>query len=1008
MLLLVLITFCTSAASPKRVLMVFREDSQVPATRMMEQAIREKLRDPGPDGVEFYTEYLDTSRFADETHYRLFREYLREKYSGRRPDVILTVLTPAYDVAGAGPAELIPGVPVVFVAVNDRDLPGQPLGTQVTGLVARPDYQGTLEVIFRLQPDTRRIVVIGGMWAAEGSRPTLQAERAIRAFADRAEFEFWTNRPLADLQSAVAALPAHSVVLYMGIFRDAADRAFFPAQALALLLENARVPAYVLLDSQMGSGAVGGSVVSYDRLGAWAGETARRILKGETATTPPITVLTNGTPMFDWRALRRWEIRESLLPPGSILQFHQPGFWELYGAWILAVVVFCCLQTALIIGLMVNRAKRREEEATASLIADLSSKFINLPPGEVDHEIEDAQRRVCERLGLDLSALWEWADETPRYLRLTHLFRPLGGPPTPERFDSRETFPWCVKQLLDGKVIPVSSMDSLPAEAARDKESWHHYGIKSNLTFPLSAGGGQILGALSFDTVREERDWPEEIVKRLQLVVQIFANALVRKRADEALRESEERMTLAAEAAQFGVWGWHIARNQIWGSERWLRLFGFASGEDVSFEKVIHRIHPDDRETVKREVRRALVNGSDYVGEFRAILPDGAQRWIVSRGRGYPDEDGTTGRMLGAALDITERKRAEEAFRRSEARLAAGADLAGLGYYEVDFVESACFIDDRFHDICGIPAGHQQGLQAVESWMEHLHPDDRPRVRDERQKLQDGRLDRLSIEYRYLHPAQGQKWIQHLAGVAMRNASGRAIRTFGVVRDITELKRAEAAARDLSGRLINAQEEERARLARELHDDITQRLARLAIDVGRCELGTSEVPPAQTAREVREGLVQLSEDVHALSYRLHPSVLEDLGLAEALKAESERFTRRQSVPVEVNLRDLPDPIPPDAALCLFRVAQEALRNVARHAQAHKVELALRSLDGGLQLAIQDDGAGFDPARDRDRPSLGLSSMRERIHLLGGELDVDSAPGRGTTLVAWVPLKEGLL
>jgi signal transduction histidine kinase len=290
--------------------------------------------------------------------------------------------------------------------------------------------------------------------------------------------------------------------------------------------------------------------------------------------------------------------------------------------------------------------------------------------------------------------------------------------------------------------------------------------------------------------------------------------------------------------------------------------------------------------------------------------------------------------------------------------------------------------------------------------MEHLHPDDRQRVLDERQKLQDGRLDRLSIEYRFLHPSQGPKWIQHLAGVAARNPSGRAVRTFGVVRDITDLKRTEEAARDLSGRLINAQEEERARLARELHDDITQRLARLAIDVGRCELGTSDVPLAQTAREVREGLVQLSEDVHALSYRLHPSILEDLGLAAALKAESERFTRRESVPVEVTLRDLPDPIPPDTALCLFRVAQEGLRNVARHAKARTVGLSLRSLDGGLQLAIQDDGAGFDPARDRDRPSLGLSSMRERVHLLGGELDMDSAPGQGTTLVAWVPLKEG--
>jgi len=215
--------------------------------------------------------------------------------------------------------------------------------------------------------------------------------------------------------------------------------------------------------------------------------------------------------------------------------------------------------------------------------------------------------------------------------------------------------------------------------------------------------------------------------------------------------------------------------------------------------------------------------------------------------------------------------------------------------------------------------------------------------------------------------------------------------------------RAEAAAHDLSRRLLHAHEEARTRLARELHDDVTQRLAFLAITAGRLEQGTAERSPAETAREVREGLVRLSEDVHDLSYRLHPSILEDLGLAEALKAEGERFSRRESVPVAVKWRDLPAALPQQAALCLFRIAQEALRNTARHAHARAVEMSLRGLDGGVQLAVQDDGCGFDPALERNRPSLGLASMRERVQLLGGELDVDSTLGHGTTIVAWVPV-----
>jgi signal transduction histidine kinase len=224
------------------------------------------------------------------------------------------------------------------------------------------------------------------------------------------------------------------------------------------------------------------------------------------------------------------------------------------------------------------------------------------------------------------------------------------------------------------------------------------------------------------------------------------------------------------------------------------------------------------------------------------------------------------------------------------------------------------------------------------------------------------------------------------------------------VRRAGERERAASHIRELAGRLIDAQEQERARLARELHDDITQRLARLAIDVGRCELGTAEVSPAETARGVREGLVELSEDVHALSYRLHPSILEDLGLAAALRAESEHFTRQESVPVDVKLREIPEEIPGEPALCLFRVAQEALRNIARHARARVVELSLRGLDGGLQLAVRDDGCGFDPAGPRTRASLGLVSMGERVRSLGGELDIESAPGHGTTVLAWVPMK----
>ena len=179
--------------------------------------------------------------------------------------------------------------------------------------------------------------------------------------------------------------------------------------------------------------------------------------------------------------------------------------------------------------------------------------------------------------------------------------------------------------------------------------------------------------------------------------------------------------------------------------------------------------------------------------------------------------------------------------------------------------------------------------------------------------------------------------------------------------------------RDLSRRLIRAHEDERALLARELHDDVTQRLAVLAIDVGRAELAAPDGAQAEAMRSVRAELVRLSEDIHSLAYQLHPSVLEELGLVEALRAECERRGRQGRLAVSMDLDPSPSmAVGKDAALCLFRVAQEALNNVARHAGTRAASVTLRQVDGGLLLAVRDDGVGFDPAHPEE---AGASAWR---------------------------------
>jgi PAS domain S-box-containing protein len=468
-----------------------------------------------------------------------------------------------------------------------------------------------------------------------------------------------------------------------------------------------------------------------------------------------------------------------------------------------------------------------------------------------------------------------------------------------------------------------------------------------------------------------------------------------------ALREAEERLSLVADSAEAGLWELDFRTGVFRATERARALFGYAPDEIIDLARVEASVHPDDADSVRQAIERSR-SGEPLEIDYR-ILTGSGERWLLSRGRPLSTCAGEPDRLMGVTLDISERKRADEALRASEARLAAGADLAGLAFSEKDWLTGVMtYADAKVRDLLGLPPEGRLTADACEVWSGRLHPDDRARVMEVQRRLLGGQVDSMSVEYRYIHPERGEKWIQHLAGVAARGADGRTSRTYGVLRDITARKRDEEELRDLSRRLIGAHEDERALLARELHDDVSQRLAVLAIEAGRAESGVPDRPQADALRVLREGLVRVSEDVHALAYQLHPSLLEELGLAEALRAECEHRGRLHEFDVHVDVNPLPRDVDRDVALCLFRVAQEALGNAARHARASVVTVTLRQVDGGLVLAVADDGVGFDPEDREAGRHLGLASMRERTRLVKGTLDVESGPGRGTTVVAWAP------
>ena len=341
--------------------------------------------------------------------------------------------------------------------------------------------------------------------------------------------------------------------------------------------------------------------------------------------------------------------------------------------------------------------------------------------------------------------------------------------------------------------------------------------------------------------------------------------------SEAALRSSEERMTLAADAARVGMWIGDLAGKHIWVTDKCRELFGLQSHGEVTYEDFVQRIHPEDRAARARAIERAVETGSAYVAEYRVLLPDGAMRWIVSRGRVESSDSSRPIRMLGVCLDVSERREAE------------------------------------------------------------------------------------------------------------------------------------SAARELSGRLIRAQEDERRRIARDLHDDLTQRLAILSVELELLGRGEPGVDAAVEARRMAAQLRELSAEVHKLAYQLHPAKLDQLGLVTAARSWCRDLSQQSGLRIDFSAEHVPSDLSPDVSLCLYRIIQESLRNVVRHSQTAAARVELAGESDALRLTITDEGQGFDVDEARRTGGLGLLSMHERMRLLHGTIAVRSRPGHGASVEASVPL-----
>jgi PAS domain S-box-containing protein len=484
----------------------------------------------------------------------------------------------------------------------------------------------------------------------------------------------------------------------------------------------------------------------------------------------------------------------------------------------------------------------------------------------------------------------------------------------------------------------------------------------------------------------------------------MVADITARKLAEIELALANDRLNLAMKSATSVVWDWDVES----GRDSWFgdlqTMFGISSSTYVGHvEDFRRRVHPEDRERVWKAVKDAMQNQKAYTAEFRIVRPDGTLRWVAAQGKFYYFPDGKPERMLGMAVDITERKGAEEALRESEERLRLAAQAGRMYAYEWDRASDVIRRSADFTHILGLTS--EPTVTTCRQMLTTVHPDDKANVIAATEGCTPEN-PKCRIKYRILRPDGSVVWLEKNAH-AFFDSNGAMVRMIGMIADITEQKLAEEALSGLSRKLIEAQETERARIARDLHDDIGQRLALLSVTLE----GMRHVAPdskneiSNRVDELRKQILDISASVHALSHQLHSSQLRHLGIVNAIRGFCMELSEQQNVSIDFVCIDVPETIPQDISLCLFRVLQEALHNAVKHSSVSHFGVELCGTSDAVHLTVRDSGIGFNPEAAMKGHGLGLTSMRERLKLVDGQFSIESQPMRGTAIYAYVPLNS---
>jgi len=638
-----------------------------------------------------------------------------------------------------------------------------------------------------------------------------------------------------------------------------------------------------------------------------------------------------------------------------------------------------------------------------TLISDFSARFMKLPHSEIDQEIERSLAQVLEFFQVDRCGLLGISPDRKR-VHVTHAAYAEAIERVAGDIDLARLFPWSYEKLvIQGNHVNVTRMAELPLEAETDRQSFIAMGVRSSLTIPLFIAG-KVSSLVVINVMCRELSWPEEYIPRLRLLGEIFVNALVRKQMQERLQTATDEWQKTFDTIQDMIMIMDREFRIVQVNAATTKFFGLPKEKIIGAEcfKLMHGTEsPIDGCPYKEMMDSRGREETEVYDAQRAM-------WFHIVVDPLMDEMGDVIGVVHTVKDITERKQAEISRSESMERYRAMVEtFDGFIYicspdYRIEFMNQRLI--------------ERTGRNAVgELCYAVLHDRDSSCPWCVNEQIFRGETVRWEVQ-----SPKDHRWY-YVVNTPIRHTDGT-ISKQSMIMDITEhklaeetLKKSEEALRNsqkdlqrLAGRLISAQEEELRRLSRELHDDLTQRLAVLAIEAGKLEMETKKDHKSSSVgsaniKQIKDQLIKVSEDVHHISRQLHPAILDDLGLVRAIESECATLMRREHIQITFVKNGEFSAVPKDIALCLYRIIQEGLKNIVKHSQARSAEIFLGSDDDNICLTIRDGGIGFDPVDVRHRPGLGLASMRERVHLVQGDFSIRSEPGQGTVINVCVPL-----